>query len=80
MTAEVLASIRAAVPFHPLRLGRDPIRLAGSQEELRSAQGISVDGILAAAKKLLDPQPQANSARGVSSTMAKESVMEGLRE
>jgi transketolase len=62
MTAEVLASIRAAVPFHPLRLGRDPIRLSGSQEELRSSQGLSVEGILAVAKRLLDPELQAHSA------------------
>jgi transketolase len=55
MTAEVLASIRASVPFHPLRLTSDPIRLAGSQEELRSAQGISVSGILAAVDRLLKP-------------------------
>src|SRR5258708_31696132 len=63
MAAEVLASIRAAVPFHPLRLGRDPIRLAGSQEELRSTQGLSVEGILAVAKRLLDPELQAHSAQ-----------------
>ncbi len=55
MTAEVLASIRAGIPFHPLRLAGEPIRLAGSQEELRSAQGISVDGILAAAERFLEP-------------------------
>jgi transketolase len=47
MTAEVLAGLRAGVAFFPLRLGRDPIRLAGSQVELRSAQGLSVKGILA---------------------------------
>jgi transketolase len=61
MTAEVLASIRTAIPFHPVRLGRDPIRLAGSQEELRSAQGVSVEGILVVAKKLLSPEIQAHS-------------------
>ena len=55
MTAEVLASIRASIPFHPLRLRSEPIRLAGSQEELRSAQGISVSGILAAVDRLLKP-------------------------
>lgn len=54
MTAEVLASARSAVPFYPLRLNRDPIRLSGSQEQLRAAQGISVEGILAAAKKILN--------------------------
>ncbi len=53
MVAEVLASNSAAIPFHALRLGREPIRIAGSQEELRSAQGLSVAGILSAAEKLL---------------------------
>jgi transketolase len=57
MTAEVLASVRAAVPFYPIRLGRDPIRLSGSQEQLRSDQGVSVEGILTVAKRIL------NSAR-----------------
>ena len=56
MTAEVLASIRAAVPFYAVRLGRDPIRVSGSQEQLRSAQGISVDGIVAAADKVMKSQ------------------------
>ncbi len=56
MTAEVLASSRAGIPFHALRLGRDPIRLAGSQEELRASQGVSVEGILRAAVKLLADQ------------------------
>jgi transketolase len=55
MTAEVLASICASIPFHPLRLTSEPIRVAGSQEELRSAQGISVSGILAAVDRLLKP-------------------------
>ena len=54
MTAEVLASIRAALPFHPLRLGRDPIRVSGTQEQLRSAQGISVEGVFVAAKRMLN--------------------------
>jgi transketolase len=56
MTAEVLISIRAALPFHPVRLGRDPIRLSGSQEQLRSAQGVSVEGILAVARRLLNSE------------------------
>jgi transketolase len=47
MTAEILAGIPAGVAFFPLRLGRNPIRVAGSQVELRSAQGLSVPGILA---------------------------------
>lgn len=66
MTAEVMASTRSAKPFHALRLGRDPIRLAGSQEELRSAQGVSVEGILAAARML---RGQELPGRGPSSTV-----------
>jgi len=53
MAAEVLASIRTSVPFYPIRLGRDPIRVAGSQEQLRSSQGLSVEGILAVAQRIL---------------------------
>jgi transketolase len=60
MTAEVLASIRSGIPFYSLRLSSEPIRLAGSQEELRAAQGISVDGILAAASRLFGPIARAN--------------------
>lgn len=51
-TAEVLAAMGAGVPFIPLRLGRDPIRLAASQVEMRSAQGLSVSGILATVETL----------------------------
>ena len=39
MTAEVLASIRAALPFHALRLGRDPIRVSGSQSSFVQPRG-----------------------------------------
>jgi transketolase len=61
MTAEVLASVRSGVPFHPLSLSSEPIRLAGSQEELRSAQGISVNGILAAAERFWGQLPGSTS-------------------
>jgi transketolase len=64
MTAEVLVSIRTALPFHPLRLSRDPIRLSGSQEQLRSAQGLSVEGILAIAKRILNSELPTYSAPG----------------
>lgn len=53
LVAEVLATVRASLPFHALRLRRDPIRISGSQDELRSTQGISTDGILKAAQQLL---------------------------
>lgn len=64
MTAEVLVSIRAALPFHPLRLGRDPIRLSGSQEQLRSAQGLSVEAILTVAKRMLNSELPTHSPHG----------------
>jgi transketolase len=51
-TAEVLAMSGAGTPFIPLRLGSDPIRLAGSQVELRSLQGLCVSGILSAIDSL----------------------------
>jgi transketolase len=63
MTAEVLTSLRTAIPFYPLRLGRDPIRLSGSQEHLRSAQGVSVEGILTVANGMLNSEPPAYSAQ-----------------
>ena len=53
MTAEVLASTRTGIPFHAVRLGRDPIRVAGTQEELRASQGVSVQGIVTAVNELL---------------------------
>jgi transketolase len=43
---ECIARLGQPVPFHPLRLGRNPIRTSGSQEELREAQGLSVEGIV----------------------------------
>ncbi|MGH9606792.1 MAG: transketolase family protein [Terracidiphilus sp.] len=50
--AEVLAVHRSAVPFGMMRLAKSPIRLSGSQEGLRSAQGLSVAGIVQAAEQL----------------------------
>jgi transketolase len=38
--------------FHPLRLAKSPIKVSGSQEELRAAQGLSVEGIVQAAEIL----------------------------
>jgi transketolase len=48
--AEVLASRRTGCQFVPLRLRRDATHIAGSQEYLRSRQGLSVEGIMAAAQ------------------------------
>jgi transketolase C-terminal domain/subunit len=42
----------------PLRLGRSSIKRAGSQEELRAAQGLSVEGIVQASELLCrSPRP-----------------------
>lgn len=53
MTAEVLAGTDHRVPFYAVRLGSTPVKVAGSQEQLRAAQGVSVEGIVAAAERLL---------------------------
>lgn len=50
--AEALVLHGQAVPFYPLRLARTPIKKSGSQEELRSAQGLSIEGIVDAAEML----------------------------
>lgn len=52
-TAEVLASMSAAVPFFPCRLSSDPVRIAGSQAQLREGQGLSTEGIVRIAEKIL---------------------------
>lgn len=49
---ETLAISGRAVAFQPLRLARAPIKVSGSQEELRSAQGLSVQGIIQASERL----------------------------
>lgn len=49
--AEVLAGCRSRAAFLPLRLSRDAIHAAGSQEFLRSRQGLSVEGVVAAVRK-----------------------------
>ncbi len=51
--AEVLASLRSATRFIPMRLSKTPIKVAGTQVQLRSAQGLSVEGILASAEALV---------------------------
>lgn len=50
--AEALAVNNIAIPFQPLRLAKPPIKLSGSQEELRSAQGLSVQGVVQSAEQL----------------------------
>lgn len=58
--AETLAIRGHAVAFRPLRLAKAPIKVSGSQRELRSAQGLSVEGIVEAAERLChSPRPVA---------------------
>ncbi len=51
--AEVLAGLASATPFFPLRLGSTPLKVAGTQNQLRGGQGLDVPGIIAAAERLL---------------------------
>ena len=53
LTAEVLASLNRATLFMPVRLANRPIKFAGTQEELRSSQGLSVEAIATKAKGML---------------------------
>lgn len=53
VVGEVLAIHGCSVAFRPLRLRNKPICLAGSQEELRAAQGLSVEGVLREADAIL---------------------------
>jgi transketolase len=56
--AETLAVHGCAVAFRPLRLAKAPIKVSGSQQELRSAQGLSTEGIVEAAEELChSPRP-----------------------
>jgi transketolase len=48
---ECIARSGQAVTFVPLRLGRSPIKVAGSQEQLRAMQGLSADAIARSAEK-----------------------------
>ena len=50
--AETLAMRGRGIAFRPLRLSKSPIKVAGSQEELRAAQGLSVEGIVQASEML----------------------------
>jgi transketolase len=59
MTAEVLAGMRPrGFRFTPMRLGSAPVRVAGSQSELRGAQGLSVGGVVATAEAMLGGRTQ----------------------
>jgi transketolase len=52
LTAEVLAGMTTSALFYPIRLASDPIKIAGTQTQLREAQGLSVGGIVAHAERL----------------------------
>lgn len=45
MVGECIARLGCAATFVPLRLGRLPIKTAGTQEQLKAYQGLSPDGI-----------------------------------
>jgi transketolase len=45
LVGEALARLGEPVIFTPLRLGRAPIRVAGTQQSLRAAQGLDAAGI-----------------------------------
>lgn len=51
--AEVIAEMGEPIRFRPLRLQPSPIKVAGSQVQLRESQGLSVMGIVTAAQELL---------------------------
>lgn len=50
--AETLAMNDRIVPFKALRLAKSPIKVSGSQNELRSAQGLNVEGVIQTAEWL----------------------------
>jgi len=47
---ECMARSASGTLFVPLRLGRSPIKVAGSQDQLRALQGLSVEGIARSAE------------------------------
>jgi transketolase len=59
--AETLVLLGRGVAFRPLRLARSPIKVSGSQEQLRAAQGLSIEGIMQASEMLCrSPRPAVN--------------------
>ncbi len=52
LVGECIALSGRGVPFNMLRLQRSPIKVSGSQEQLRAAQGLNVDGIVQSAIQL----------------------------
>ncbi len=70
---EAIARHGSATVFVPLRLGRTPIKTSGSQDQLRAAQGLSVEGIVASAKKVLGRLQSSPKVR------ADQDRIEGIR-
>lgn len=54
IVGELLAQIDERPKFIPMRLKREPVKHAGSQNCLRSAQGLNVEGILKAVDSMLN--------------------------
>jgi transketolase len=50
IVGECIARLGQAATFLPLRLGRSPIQVAGSQEQLRATHGLSADAIARSAE------------------------------
>jgi transketolase len=63
VVAEALAEAGCAVRFRAMRLDPSPLKRAGSQETLRSAQGLSVKGIVECAQALIIASMPALSSR-----------------
>jgi transketolase len=53
IVAEELAISGAHTAFRPLRLGRAPVKVAGTQNQLREPQGLSVPGIIEAVRGVM---------------------------
>jgi transketolase len=53
MVAEIIARSGKAISFTSLRLGSSPIKIAGTQEQLREQQGLSVTDIVRSAERVL---------------------------
>jgi transketolase len=65
----IALSGRSAV-FLPIRLGRSPIKLAGSQEQLRALQGLSVESIVRSAEEACRKRASQRAQSGRSGPLA----------
>lgn len=53
MVAEIIARSGEATCFAPLRLGRTPIKVAGTQDQLRTGQGLGVGDIVRSVERAM---------------------------